>query len=242
VRIPVRRDIRENRFEFDISLTDAETRKPVGRSVRFFWDIIHYSPQHALTPNWPETIDPVNVEKHPIGPQKKSPEILERLARGGSICVTAPRRFGKSTLVQFLRQKSEDRGFVAPPPFVCTNYYLGVQGIDYDRLWQDVSDQLQAMLGSSVPRPSSGELPSESAFDHVRTAARRLGKKGIVILFDEAQLFFPSKAGSSLGDVIKDRLERCWSSPDRPNMVQVMFGFIGLPSLPVRAGVNLILI
>src|SRR5256885_4040306 len=64
-----------------------------------------------------------------------------------------------------LEKKNE---FVAPAPLVCTNYYVGAQGIDYVKLWQDLSDHLQVELGAAITRPWDAGLAGEDAFDYVR--------------------------------------------------------------------------
>jgi hypothetical protein len=238
IRIPIRRQVRGDRFEFQLTVYDSESGRQCGNPSKFSWDFITDSLNVDVIPAWPEIVDPSNVEKHPVGPQKRGREILARLNQSGSFCVTAPRRFGKSTLVQFLQKKAQDAGFVVPNPIVCTSYYLGPQGLDYDKLWQDVSDLLQVELGSSITRTASGPVPTEHAFDHVRRAAKHASKKGIVILFDEAQLYFSTRLGFPLGDLVKDRLERHWSTDDS-TMAPVMVGFIGLPTLQARAGANL---
>ena len=238
-RIPVRRQTpRGERFELGIGITNADDGALLSKGGKFVWELMQDAPSTPLIPAWPEVIDPENVEKHPIGPQKKNREILTRLNQSGSFCVTAPRRFGKSTLVQFLAAKARDAGLVAPPAVVCTNYNVTAQGLDYQRLWQDISENLQRELGASITRPWDAGVPAEDAFDHIRRAAWKTGKKGIIILFDEAQMFFPSKSGVLLGDIVKDRLERHWSAK-KDGMAPVMFGFVGLPTLQTRLGVNL---
>jgi serine/threonine protein kinase len=236
-RIPIRRQGRGGRFEFNLTVTNAETGL-VYAPFKFAWDLLNDAPSLPLRAIWPETVDLSNVEKHPVGPQKRYRDLLARLQNGGSFSVTAPRRFGKSTLVQFLQSKAREEGFVVPDPVICTSYYAGAQGLDYDKLWQDVSDRLQNELGASMSRTTGIPVPSETAFDHVRRAAAQSGKKGIAILFDEAQLFFSARSAISMGDVLKDKLERHWSQSES-GMAKVVFGFIGLPSLQERAGANL---
>jgi serine/threonine protein kinase len=236
-RVPIRRSARGERFEFEVALTNIDAGRTYA-PFRFSWDVLNEISPVASNPTWSETVDFANVEKHPVGPQKKYRDLLSRLQNGGSFSVTAPRRFGKSTLVQYLQNKAREEGFIVPDPVICTSYYLGVQGLDYDRLWQDVSDRLQHELGASVTRREGALIPNEEAFDHVRRAAATSGKKGIALFFDEAQLFFSTRSAVAMGDLLKDRLERHWSRSS-PGMSKLVFGFVGLPSLHTRAGVNL---
>jgi serine/threonine protein kinase len=236
LRIPIRRQGRGERFEFNLTLTEA-TRVLAG-PFSFSWDVINDSTTSPLILSWPEVVDPENVVRHPLGPQKKSNEILARVSQCGSFSITAPRRFGKSTLLQFLQTRAIQSGFVVPGPVICTSYYSGPQGLDYERLWQDVSERIQKILGSSMSRSENVIVPSDNAFDHIRRSAKERGSKGIVLLFDEAQLYFSSRSGTMTGDQIKDRLERHWSLSTN-QMVPLTIGFIGLPTLQTRAGANL---
>ena len=92
-------------------------------------------------------------------------------------------------------------GSYVPPVVVCTNYVCTGGEFDYEKLWADVSSNLQSMVGSSLPSQQAGTIPEPSAFDFVRRSAHGKGKKGIVDLFDEAQVFFSSKLGPHVGDV-----------------------------------------
>lgn len=236
LKIPVRRSGRGQRFEFTLTLLQSD--QAVAGTYSFSWDVMNDLLKSSLLLSWPEVVDPKNVEKHPLGPQKKSTELLARVSQCGSFSITAPRRFGKSTLTEFLQVRAQQSGFVVPSPVVCTSYYSGQQGINYERLWEDVSDRLQKELGSSMSRSENPIVPSENAFDHIRKSAKVRGKKGVLLLFDEAQLYFSQRSGTVTGDQIKDRLERHWSlNSDR--MVPLTFGFIGLPTLQARAGANL---
>jgi hypothetical protein len=125
VKIPLRRQGRGKRFEFHLTTKDAESGRQCGRPAKFSWDVMNDSPVNPVIPMWPEIVDPANVEKHPIGPQKRGRDILARLNQSGSFSVIAPRRFGKSTLVQFLQRKAQEAGFVVRDPVVCTGYYQG---------------------------------------------------------------------------------------------------------------------
>ena len=179
------------------------------------------------------------VENNPVGPQKCVGQIMGRVQSCSSFAIVAPRRFGKTTLVEYVRQQALEAGFVVPPQILCTSDFDG-SNMDYDSIWQQLSDHLQKDIGASIVRDWQGGLPSPGAFDFVRKAAKDRGKKGVLLLFDEAQLLFSRQEskGHSLGDRFKDRLETEWckSANDKVN---VFFGFVGLPGLTTRAGVNL---
>jgi hypothetical protein len=101
VKIPIRRQGRGNRFEFNLSLTE-EGRVVAGPFV-FSWDVLNDLAKAPLVLSWPEVVDPQNAERHPLGPQKKSTDLLARISQCGSFSITAPRRFGKSTLLDSYR-------------------------------------------------------------------------------------------------------------------------------------------
>lgn len=241
LRIPVRRDNqgRGPIFKFDITMFDWQGTGTLGKQKPFDWDTIDEAPA-SLRPNWPPyVIDPRHVAEHPIGPQCDHEEILSELRKSVSFAVMAPRRFGKSTLVEYLSSKLQAQGFVTCVKNCLTGEYYSSNSVDYDRFWSDVSDELQKKVGAAIEKSFQSGLPSETAFDDIRCAARSKRMNGIVILIDEAQIFFAGQNGTVLGDTLKDRLERHWSRPDDGGLVPVTVGLVGLPSLRERAGANL---
>jgi hypothetical protein len=240
LRIPIRRNQGQSTgLKFDVTLVDKQTDAALGRSQRFKWDVINDAPD-SITPVWKQATDPRYVENHPIGPQRRSKEILSQLCNFGSFAVMAPRRFGKSTLAEYLRLRAQAEGFVVPPVRNCLKTeYLRSSGFDYERFWSDISDNLQNEVFAGINRPLRDGLPEEYAFDHIRHGAKLKESKGVLILIDEAQVFFGKRTGTALGDTLKDRLERYWSRSDEPRLVPIMMGFVGLPSLGERVGANL---
>jgi hypothetical protein len=228
LRIPCREKGRRTDFQLKI-VAKSETGQLLSASpATLQWEALG-KPWTKVNTYWPDSIDPKQVEEHPIGPQHHAEQIIGRVEARGSFCVIAPRRFGKSTLIEFIRQRADVSGFVAPPSVVCTLHRAG-QAFDYEAVWRFVSEELQARLDAAVGRIGPEGLPAENAFDSLRRRARDQGKRGILILFDEAQLFFAERSGHELADVLKDRLERHWSV-NSDAMVPLMLGFAGLPSL-----------
>jgi serine/threonine protein kinase len=233
--VPIKRKVHGDRFKFELKLTDKQGHTC---SKTFEWDLINDKPAQLSKPAWQDSIDPRNVERSPIGPQRSIDQILLRFERFGSCAVMAPRRFGKSTLVEFLKERCRRLNLVVPDAIVCTHYFDGRRR-DYERLWGHLSNELQRRTGAALSTPFE-ELPHETAFDDIRRAAKNKGKKGILILLDEAQLFFPTGEGARLGDLLKDRLERFWARQDQEDLAPVMMAFVGLPSIERRAGANLV--
>jgi len=234
-RIPTRQPKEIAHFEIKVSVgigTDG-----VEEDTTSHWDRIAVWPGD-IRARWYDGIRPESVDEHPIGPQTKAPRILDRLSDASNFAVLAPRRFGKSTLVEYLRQKAEARGFVVPQPLVCTQFSTGRRP-DHERFWLSVSDGIEELLGTSVRRCGPDGLPPEDAFVHVREAATREGAKGVLVLVDEAQLLFPASDGGIFGSKLKDRLEWHWSRVVADGPVPILFGFVGLPSMSERGGNNL---
>lgn len=241
IEMPIRRP-KEERTSFVISISafDLSTGNALSMPKELKWHEIEVS-KGNINLFWPDGIQTKYVEDHPIGPQEKVDAIKDRLRSGNSFAVLAPRRFGKSTLVEYIRQRSDELGLVIPAPFLCTELKEG-KTRNYERMWQRFSDALQEMLGASITLTRGTEfsnVPGPNAFDHVRRAAKNAGKSAIVLLFDEAQLLFPTFEGHRLGTRLKDMLERHWSNPNDDKKASVLVGLIGLPSLHERAGNNL---
>jgi hypothetical protein len=139
--------------------------------------------------------------------------------------------------VDFLLQRAEERGFVAAPAVVCTSHRSG-QVFDYEGVWSFISEELQKRLDAAISgRVGPEGLPGAAAFDSLRKQAKRQGARGILVIFDEAQLFFSERTGHELANILKDRLERHWSATS-DSLVPVILGFAGLPSLTDRMGGN----
>jgi len=237
VSVPVRppKDSRES-LECRLFILDGDTEGILcERTLR--WEQVAKTPR-SLVVDWPDGLDKAYVEKHPVGPQKNKAAIERRVESGSSLAITAPRRFGKSTLIQYLARSFRDRNWYVADPVVCTSFNVG-NAVDHAALWQAVSRSLQEHSGAGLDPDLVEGLPSSSAFSHVLDAAERNEKGGVLVLIDEAQLLFPRASGYALGDRFKDRIERAWSKA-ASGRLPVVFVFVGLPSFVERAGTNLI--
>jgi hypothetical protein len=151
LRIPCREKGRRSDFQVKIVARSVETGELLSASPAMLqWEAIG-KPWTKVKTYWPDSIEPKQVEEHPIGPQHNAEQIIARVEACGSFCVIAPRRFGKSTLIEFIRQRAEERGFVTPPAVVCTKHRSG-QAFDYETVWRFVSEELQARLDAAVGR------------------------------------------------------------------------------------------
>lgn len=185
--------------------------------------------------DWPDRLETDFVTNHPVGPQTKRDPILRRLRNGSSFAVVAPRRFGKSTLAQSLTQADEATLLI--PEFVPCGPKVHQRGSPVrDNMWRRVSDNLEKALGVGLDLPNriSGFFPEAGAFEPARRAAHERGYSAIVLIFDEAQRFFPRRA-ADVGDEVKDLLEKHLTQTP-PGLSRVLFGFVGLLSLRERWG------
>jgi hypothetical protein len=223
-------------FDVVATVRNADTGEALSEPRTLKWDQIDTQPR-LLAVEWADATNPEYITQHPIGPQEKSATVLQRLRSGSSIAVIAPRRFGKSTLAEYLVGESERQGLVMPPAIWCTEFW-SPGGFDYQRLWDRASQALKTLLGTEIGSGRQGVLPGPEAFDHARKVAAEKGKKAIVLLFDEAQLFFPSHGGFELSSMLKMLLERHWARAAK-GMVPLLVVFVGLPSLRYRVGADL---
>ncbi len=239
LRIPVRvpRD-RKKHLAASVTLSDAKTNRVMLNDHVLRWESLDFKPAtNPISVVWSTVGSDDDVTQHPIGPQLRASEILRRLEARSCTAVIAPRRFGKTTLVNYLASALPSRGIYAAPPVVCTEHRPSLN-IDYGALWHRLSEALRADFGTGLLSGWQGPLPPEAAFDAVRRAARKRGDKAIVLLFDEAQFFFPSDQGPEIGTRLKARLEGTWCAA-ADDMVPVLFCFVGLPALVQRIGADL---
>lgn len=237
-RLPIRTPKGKNpHIAVAVTVVEAQKGTPLGNKRVLRWDSIGLEP-HTISVVWGDATEPSHVRAHPIGPQGQADAIRDRFVAGGSVAVIAPRRFGKSTLVEYLVTEGSQHKLLIPPAIVCTRY-ASASGFDYERLWNEVSSALVDEIGVRLKRESTSALPAAEAFDAVRTTAKRKNYKAVVLLFDEAQLFFQGQNGIELGSAMKTLLERHLARRSDDTKVPLLFGLIGLPSLRLRAGSDL---
>ncbi len=238
LRMAIRRPEKANEaFEVALNLIDAASAAALAPERVLRWESIEL-PFEPLTFEWPVGIHPDYVRAHPIGPQKRLNRIEARIKGGTSFAVLAPRRFGKTTLVEYLKARATELKVACPDPIVCTSLTDDRGIIDLPLVWRTVAEGLQTALQCTVSADLRNDLPGPHAFDRARTAAAEAGWKGILVLFDESQLLFSGSTGPRLGDRLKDLLERSWMSNTAVGMVPLLFGFVGLPSFASSIGVN----
>ena len=236
--LPIRapRTERLVRLEAVATVRDPASRRQLSESKQLRWDQIEDRHTEVVV-QWADATDPDYIREHPIGPQEKHRTILQRLTGGSSVAVIAPRRFGKSTLAEYLTREAPGAGLAMPVALWCTEFW-SPSAFNYQGLWERVSNMLKSLLGAEVGSGRDGYLPSAEAFDHVREVAKEKGYKAIVLLFDEAQLFFPAQGNHELSSKVKMLLESRWARSEK-GKVPLLLAFVGLPSLRQRVGADL---
>ena len=161
-------NIEEDRLEVALTARHPDSGVALAATRHLTWTKIA-SVGKDVSLNWPEGTNPEYVSRHPVGPQVRHSLIEDRIRNGTSFAVIAPRRFGKSTLVEYLFSLRDREALAMPRPLVCTEYYSG-ESFDHQALWDDCSQRLQEVLGSALGTPAD-RLPATEDFDHVRRAA-----------------------------------------------------------------------
>ncbi len=241
VKIPLRPPARwphNGKLRLALTVREEETGAHLCCRKKLTWDAMEPA-EGNIELLWPEGVRTVYVDEHPIGPQEHVASLQDRLKSGSSFAVVAPRRFGKTTLAQYLVERADHLGLVIPAPVLCTELTDRSGRVNPRALWRTLSDRLQALTGATLPAEEMDDLPAPDAFDAVRRAARKMGREGVLLLIDEAQLLFQRADGPRFGTRLKDRLELHWSRSDDPELAPVHFGLIGLPGLLERIGSNL---
>lgn len=181
---------------------------------------------------WSNSEEPTYAEQVPVGPQVHLEEILGRIAAGNSLAVTAPRRFGKSSLIALLERKLAQAPDTVVIRVDCSSAATtDASALNHNELWKLISAELANVTeGVTLDATHEGQppLPTPSAFQKVRSQARRLGKTRIVVFLDEAQRLFDAGPayGARLRTLIASHLGR-----QVDGLAKIVFCFVGLPSM-----------
>jgi len=236
LRLPIRRPAPSDSLSFVLVAKSADGAEGQHRYTweRFVTEADPEDGKPFVTMDWTTRENPNLARAVPVGPQVHIREALRRIKAGNSLAVTAPRRFGKSSLLALLEEKlAEDRTDSTVAVRVDCNHATDAESRQFDhrRLWTLVSEELErklpgARLGGGLDS-NSPPLPTADDFRAARAVAFTQGKKRIVVFFDEAQRML--EAGPAYGDRLRTLIATHLS--DRPNLATVVFCFVGLSSI-----------
>lgn len=152
------------------------------------------------------TTDPEQMRRHPLGIQNKYEAIRSTLETGmRSVLIAAPRRFGKTTLLNALSDHFNNAGgesqVLFVPPIVAT-----VDTDIFGTFAKRVAERLEA---PEVPEDGAA-VPEPSSLDSIRGRAKRRGFNTIYMVVDEAQAFFAGVEGRFRAEQVKHLFESSW--------------------------------
>lgn len=239
--VPLQRPKIDERITIRVTAHDPDTGTILGSSNKLEWTVSYVpsldtkDPRPEIPLLWSEGINVEYVRNHPVGPQKHAARLLDRISAGDSFAVVAPRRFGKSTLIEHLQSVLSEKQ-TPTKSVVCADFRVpGSITIDHRRLWQRIAEELPPL----VPRQphvalafdsGSPPLPTAESFDALRRALHDAQKPGLVVFLDEAHLIFaggnPVEYSSRLRTLLSTRLSR--RDADK---APLMFAFFGVPTM-----------
>jgi serine/threonine protein kinase len=234
--VPIRRPSSANQsLRFTFCVRDGSAPECIAERL-YEWDrlVIGEEGRPPLPElEWSNNEDPVYAKEVPVGPQVHVEEILGRVRAGNSLAITAPRRFGKSSLIALLEQRMQQWPDTISVRADCSSAASQDSStIDHAELWRLVGRELNgATEGLALGSANDGQrppLPTADAFQNLRRHAYRLGKARIVIFLDEAQRLFEAGPafGARLRTLITTQLGRRIEG-----LAMVVFCFVGLPSI-----------
>ena len=237
IRDPSSSDVRDSRLRVAVEVSSHSDQSLMSNNPKQLeWSSLQrFNDMPDL--DWPVVARPNYVKDHPIGGQTKADDLLRCLRDGGSFAVVAPRRFGKSTLARYIADEARKSGnLLVLGPSVCTSYNRDEVRTE---VWRNMNDSLINEIGVGLTTKEPGEVPLTEVIKKARERAWEVGYQGIVLLIDEAQLFFAGQDGPHIGSVLKDRIEYDWTRSKEDRLASVQVGLVGLPNLLERMGTNL---
>lgn len=206
------------RLELAIEGVDRSSGAKV-RKREFAFDELTFDMPSLELP-FSDTTSPEEMRRHPLGIQFRFDEIVAEMRAGrASLLISAPRRFGKTTLLNALMHEFGDSEVLVVGPVPAAA--LGTAA----KAFHHACDELGRTLGVHMPAWEQG-LPDEATFNAARERAAGLGKKAIYLVFDEAQALFSGKSGRATAELLKSRLETAWTRTT-PKMVPLRLVLVG---------------
>ena len=166
-------------------------------------------------------------------------EKLEPMVRQAtkSFLVSAPRRFGKTTLLRYLEAVARENEKSAVFRITLNRNESPINSME--NVLRHLKDELfdRYEISATFPLGVDGLLQAKT----FRAARRRLAERGfenLVIMVDEAQSLVPRSDGGTWGTHLKDLIEGDLAQPKAGRFARVCVVLVGTPQLPRRLGTN----
>jgi serine/threonine protein kinase len=185
-----------------------------------------------------DTTDSDTMIRTPLGIQADHQHLANIVRSGGkSFYIAAPRRFGKTTLMNYLlsvaseqpqRLAIEQRLLRNASPKECMRGLLVGLG-----------QQIMERFGAAPPEVQIGTdgFPDRAGFDGLRQYLFQRGIRRLSIFVDEAQALVPRNDGGTWGDRLKTLIEGRYGI-EGGDKASVSFVLVGTMALPDRLGRN----
>jgi len=176
------------------------------------------------------------VTKRPMGVQVRHSS-LERNVRdgGGSFMVIAPRRSGKTTLLQYLEEIARHNSAQHVVVADLARHLRPIEAVT--ELLGAIHKSLSHSFGAAPPLPEAKGFLLEDGYRGLRSFLAKHGIRRLLVLVDEAQVLVPRHRGDQWGNVFKN-LEEHHIGRDQDAMARVTFGFFGTVDFGVKIGRN----
>ena len=176
-----------------------------------------------------DTTSRQDMHEHPLGVQKHYQSLIATIKDGkSSFMLTAPRRFGKTTLLEAIVEELEGSDILTVGPIRVSPEEPPKRALleACRRLAERTNAHVETRWEETQP------APEELSFDLARKQARASGKRAIYLLFDEAQAMFAGHEGRVLAEILKQRIEAAWGRehPDG-SRAPIRIGLVAQPQI-----------
>lgn len=174
----------------------------------------------------------------PLGVQSGYEELDPYVEKGGkTFYVAAPRRFGKTTLMNYL---SEVAGRSAENQvFMVTLNRSQSPRRSMEVLVAALEEALETEYGSSVKMPLDERgWPTRKTFRRLREFLAEKGKRNVILFVDEAQSLVPRGDGGEWGTHLKNLVETDLAKGTKGRVAAMSVVLVGTTELPRRLGAN----
>jgi len=225
----------------------------LGQSTDFQWDSLLLRPSIGELPRNPLAIASPShddIQRLQVGIETRLESIMEWIRTGrGHIYITAPRRFGKTSVIDYCHQSFLQDKDVALVRVECKPSHYGKRGQVFKLVVRALAQKLEANEGPTCDRLDRWQ-DSEDDWEHLETVlfqklrhdAIQKRFQRIVVLIDEAQILFARGfIGNAyeFADRMKSFMEGIARTQTGANHAPVFVGYFGRLNLPHLFGQNL---